>query len=65
MHTLITASIIIENRVWIAADSFIGMGVKISEGAVIEARSAVFKNIDSWNVVGGNSAKFLKSTFFK
>ena len=60
LHSLITAPIIIEDKVWIASDAFIAMGITINEGAVVGARSAVFKNIDKWNVVGGNPAMFIK-----
>ena len=59
-NPLITAPIIIEDQVWIGADVFIGMGVTIGRGAVVGARSAVFKNVKEWNIVGGNPAKFLK-----
>lgn len=59
-HCLITKPIIIKDKVWVAADAFIGMGVTIGEGAVIGARAAVFKNIESWTVVGGNPAHFIK-----
>jgi len=57
---LITAPIIIEDQAWIAADAFIGMGVKIGQGAVVGARSCVFKNVEPWTVVGGNPAKFIR-----
>lgn len=57
---LIRKPIVIENKVWIAADAFIGPGVKIGEGAVVGARAAVFKNIEPWTVVGGNPTKFIK-----
>jgi len=46
--------------VWVAADSFIGPGVTIGTGAIIGARSAVFKNVEAWTVVGGNPAKVIK-----
>ena len=59
-HTLTLHPIVIEDQVWVAADAFIGPGVFIKQGAVVGARSAVFKNIDSWTVVGGNPAKFIK-----
>ena len=59
-NSLITGSIIIEDDAWIAADAFVGMGVTIKEGAVVGARAAVFKDVDSWTVVGGNPAKFIK-----
>jgi len=59
-HRLILKPIIIEDQVWVAADAFIGPGVTISQGAVVGARSAVFKNVEPWTVVGGNPAKFIK-----
>lgn len=57
---LITAPIIIEDQAWIAADVFIGMGVTIGQGAVVGARSSVFKDVEPWTVVGGNPAKFIR-----
>ena len=59
-HILITAPIVIEDQVWIAADAFIAMGVKIKQGAVVGARSCVFKDVEAWTVVGGNPAKEIK-----
>ncbi|MAW97089.1 MULTISPECIES: putative colanic acid biosynthesis acetyltransferase [unclassified Leeuwenhoekiella] len=50
----------IGNSVWIAADSFVGPGVIIGDGAVAGARSAIFKNVDPWTVVGGNPARIIK-----
>lgn len=57
---LVTAPIILEDKSWIAADAFVGMGVRIGEGAVIGARAAVFKEVPAWTVVGGNPAKVIK-----
>jgi putative colanic acid biosynthesis acetyltransferase WcaF len=62
---LITAPIIIEDYAWVAADAFIGMGVTIGQGAVIGARSVVFKDVEPWTVVGGNPAKFIKARSIK
>ena len=59
-HPLILLPVIIEDQVWVAADAFIGPRVTIGQGAVISARSAVFKNVEPWSVVGGNPAKFIK-----
>lgn len=59
-HALITAPIVVEDRAWIAADAFIGMGVTIKEGAVVGARGCVFKDVEPWTVVGGNPAKVIK-----
>jgi putative colanic acid biosynthesis acetyltransferase WcaF len=61
---LITAPILIEDQVWICADSFIGPGVTIHQGAVVGARSSVFKDIRPWTVVGGNPAKYIKEREF-
>ena len=57
---LVLRPIKINDQVWIAADAFIGPGVSIEEGAVVGARAAVFKDVESWSVVGGNPAKFIK-----
>lgn len=60
-NALVLKPILIEDQAWVAADSFIGPGVKIGQGAVIGARSAVFKTVEPWTVVGGNPAKFIKN----
>jgi putative colanic acid biosynthesis acetyltransferase WcaF len=59
-NPLITRPIVIGSQAWIGAEVFIGMGVTIGEGAVVGARAAVFKNVEPWNIVGGNPAKFIK-----
>lgn len=62
---LLVAPIIIEDQAWIAADSFIGMGVTIGQGTVVGARACVYKNVAPWCVVGGNPAKILKKRIIK
>lgn len=64
-NRLITKPIVIEAQAWVAADAFVGMGVTIGEGAVVGARSAVFKDVEPWTVVGGNPAKFIKKRIIK
>lgn len=64
-HKWFSKPIVIEDQAWIAAESFIMAGVTIGEGAVIGARSAVFKNVEPWTVVGGNPAKFIKNREIK
>ncbi len=59
-HNLITSPIVIENNVWVGAAAYIGMGVKIGEGAVVGATSSVYKNVEPYTVVGGNPSKLLK-----
>lgn len=64
-NKLITKPIVIENFAWVAANSFVAMGVTIGEGAVVGACAAVFKDVESWTVVGGNPAKFIKKREIK
>lgn len=59
------APISIENQAWVCADSFIAPGVTVGQGAVVGARSAVFKDVQPWTVVGGNPAKFIKKREIK
>ncbi|MBX9466067.1 MAG: putative colanic acid biosynthesis acetyltransferase [Aquamicrobium sp.] len=46
---------------WVAAEAFVGPGVKIGEGAVLGARGVTFRSLDEWVVYGGNHAKPLRS----
>ena len=59
------APIVIEDQVWIATDAFIGPGVRIGQGAVVGARTSVFKDVEPWTVVGGNPAKLIKKRELK
>lgn len=45
---------------WICAKAFVGPGVTIGEGAVVAACAVALKDVDPWNIVGGNPAKFVK-----
>jgi putative colanic acid biosynthesis acetyltransferase WcaF len=56
---LVTSPIVIGAYAWIAADVFVGPGVKIGEGAVIGARSSVFKDVEAWCVVSGNPVSLI------
>lgn len=56
-HPLTTAPIEIGPRCWIAADVFIGPGVKVGEGTVVGARSAVFRDLPPWVIALGTPAK--------
>jgi putative colanic acid biosynthesis acetyltransferase WcaF len=57
---LITAPIVIGEGAWVAADVFVGPGVTIGEGAVVAARSSVFKDVEPWTIVAGNPAIVIK-----
>ena len=50
----------VEDQAWVAAQAFVGMGVTVGRGAVVGARSAVFRDVAPWTVVGGNPAQFIK-----
>lgn len=56
IHPLILDPVIIEDNVWICAESFIGPGVTVSEGSVLGARGVLMKNSDAWCVYAGNPA---------
>jgi len=64
-HEQVEKPIILEDRSWVAAEAFVGMGVIIGEGAVVGARAAVFKDVEPWTVVGGNPAIFIKKREIK
>lgn len=57
---LFSKPITIGRFAWVCADVFIGPGVAVGEGAVVGARSSVYKNVVPWTVVAGNPARFLK-----
>ncbi|CAN8139488.1 putative colanic acid biosynthesis acetyltransferase WcaF [uncultured Thiomicrorhabdus sp.] len=52
-------------QAWLCAESFIGPGVKIGEGAVIGARSVVTKDMPEWMVCAGMPAKPIKERILK
>jgi putative colanic acid biosynthesis acetyltransferase WcaF len=55
--------IIIGKKAWVTAGCFVGPGVTIGDGAVVGARSAVFKDVKANTVVGGNPAQFIKNRY--
>jgi putative colanic acid biosynthesis acetyltransferase WcaF len=55
--SLKTASIIIGNGAWVAADCFVGPGVQIGSNAVIGARSSVFTDLPSGQVCFGSPCR--------
>lgn len=59
------APIVVRDQAWICADAFIGPGITVGQGAVVGARSSVFKNVEPWTVVGGNPARFIKKRVLK
>jgi putative colanic acid biosynthesis acetyltransferase WcaF len=47
-------------RAWVAADAFVGPGVRIGDGAVLGARGCTFRDLDPWTVYIGNPAQPLR-----
>lgn len=56
-------SIIIDDEVWIGANSTILSGVHIGKGAIVATGSVVVSNIPPYSVVGGVPAKIIKFRF--
>jgi putative colanic acid biosynthesis acetyltransferase WcaF len=54
---LITGNILLCRGSFVFAESFIGMGVTVGEGAVIAARAVVVRDVPANAVVAGNPAK--------
>jgi putative colanic acid biosynthesis acetyltransferase WcaF len=52
--------ITIGSRAWIAADSFVGPGVRVGEGAVLGARGVAFKDLEPWTVYVGNPVQKIR-----
>lgn len=57
--------VVIGNDVWIGLNAIIMPGVKIGDGAVIGAGSVVTKNVEDYEIVGGNPAKHIRYRFKK
>lgn len=55
-----TKAIIIEDYAWISFNVTILKGVTIGKGAIIAAGAVVTKNVESFTMVAGNPAKFVK-----
>lgn len=59
-NPLVTAPIFIREQAWVAARTYVGLGVTIGEGAVVGATASVYKDVEPWTIVGGNPARFIK-----
>lgn len=62
---LVTGPIVIEDHVWIAAESFVHLGVVIHEGAVIGARSVVTQDMPAWSICAGHPCRKIKDRVLK
>lgn len=50
---LLTAPIVLGDRVWITADVFVGPGVSVGDGSVVLSRSTVTKALPAWVIAQG------------
>lgn len=57
--------IVVGANAWVAGWSIVLPGVTIGDGAVVAAGSVVAKDVETWTVVGGNPAKFVKKRGLK
>jgi len=58
---LLRPPIEIGDDVWLAAETFVGPGVRIGAGAVVGARSSVFGDLPPWMVCVGSPARPVKA----
>ena len=58
--TIISKDVIIEDNVWIGNRVIILSGVRIGEGAIIQAGSVVVNDIEKYAIAGGHPAKEFK-----
>lgn len=54
---LVTGAILIGDEAWVAAEAYVGPGVRIGEGAVVAARATVTRDVAPWTIVGGMPAR--------
>ncbi len=57
---LLAKRIVIGPEAWVAADVYVGPGVSIGYGAVIGARSSVFKDIPAGVIAAGSPARVIR-----
>lgn len=55
-----TSQIVIEDDVWVGANSVITKGIRIGSHSVVAACSLVNKDVPPFSIVGGNPARLLK-----
>lgn len=62
-HPSTKGDVVIGNDVWIGQGATIMSGVTIGDGAVIAAYSVITKNVNPYEIVGGNPAKHIRYRF--
>lgn len=54
---------IIGSDVWIGSEAMIMPGIKIGHGAVIGSRALITKDVNPYEIIGGNPAKPIRKRF--
>lgn len=54
---LVRPPITLEDDAWLGADSFVGPGVTMREGALLGARASAFSDLEPWSINIGNPAR--------
>lgn len=62
-HGISKGDIVIGNDVWIGYDAVIMAGVTIGDGAIIDTRAVVTKDVEPYSIVGGVPAKEIRKRF--
>lgn len=62
---LLTKPIIIHDGCWISTGVYILPGVEVGAFSVIGAKSLIVKDVEAFDIVGGNPAKFIKKRNLK
>lgn len=55
--------IVLGNDVFVAFEAVIGSGITVGDGALVAARSMVVKDVEPYEMVGGNPAKHIRYRF--
>jgi putative colanic acid biosynthesis acetyltransferase WcaF len=58
---LVARPIAIQDDAWLAAECFVGPGVRVGAGAVLGARGVAFGTLEPWTVYTGNPARVVKA----
>lgn len=57
---LVLRPVSIGSQCWIAAEAFVGPGVRMADGSVLAARGALFEDTIPWTIYRGNAAAPLR-----
>ncbi len=56
---LVTAPIVINAQSWVCAGVYVLPGVHVGVGAILAAGAVVTKDVEAWQIVGGNPARMI------